>query len=136
MNICEQVLLAKMAELDGEGAVAEYANVHLQTCDSCRREFEAMREVDSLLRERVRGEAPISVWPEVQARISTPARAFGWHPFAEIGAALVAFKVTEMSLRSDPGLLFGLVPLVLAAALFFLLRENPFRVNAELAMEE
>ena len=35
----------------------------------------------------------------------------------------------------DPGMAFKLVPLVIVALLFVLIKENPFRINTELVLE-
>ena len=131
---CEEVLIARMAELDGELPPNPETERHLMGCDKCRGEVAAMQELDELFRSHERADVAISLWPQIEKRISPST--FGWQPFAVIAAALVVFKFVEMSVRTDPGFLFGLVPIVLAAALFMVLKENPFKVNANLAMEK
>jgi hypothetical protein len=133
---CEEVLTAKMAELDGEIMASDDAELHLANCDACRREVAAMQDMNVLFRSHDRALHDVRIWPRIEDRISTQPATFGWKPFAAIAAALVAFKLIEMSVRDDPGFLFGLVPLVFAAMLFIVLRENPFKVNADLAMEK
>ena len=138
MNIltCEETLMAKMAELDGEAAASAEAELHLENCDACRQELAAMQDLNVLFRSHDRAGNDVRIWHRIEDRLSVRSRNVGWEPFAVIAAALVAFKFIEMSLRNDPGFLFGLVPLVLAAMLFIVLRENPFKVNADLAMEK
>ena len=63
------------------------------------------------------------------------ASALGWQPFALIGLLLVIYKLLEMLPARDPGMAFKLVPLVIVALLFVLIRENPFRINTELVLE-
>ena|SRR5687767_3160790 len=130
---CEEILIAKMAELDGEALPSEEVERHFRACEACRLELSAMRGVDELFRSNRRAEANLNVWSPIERRIS---RKIGWSPFVLIAVILVVCKIVEMSLKNDPGLLFGLVPIAVAAALFVLLRENPFRVNPELAMEK
>lgn len=133
---CEEILTLKMAELDGEQIPSPEVERHLMTCEDCRREVAAMQDLDTLFRSQQRADVDISVWPQIHDRISTPARVVGWRPFAIVGVALVVYKIVELSLRNDPGLLIALVPIAFAAVLFILLRENPFKVNTELIMEK
>ena len=55
--------------------------------------------------------------------------------FALIGLLLVIYKLLEMLPARDPGMAIKLVPLVIVALLFVLIKENPFRINTELVLE-
>ena len=134
---CEEVLMAKMAELDGESTAisTDDVDLHFAVCENCQLEFAAIRRVDQSFELHVRSEHVADLWPAIEERIATRTRAVGWKTFAVFAVALAALKIIERSFESDPGWLFGLVPLVLAALLFVLLRENPFKVNTELTLE-
>lgn len=136
---CENVLMAKMAEIDGEEAEFSTGqmNLHLATCENCRQEIQQMRLADNLLKNQTRREADADLWSAVEKRIGArTASPIGWKPFALLGSLLVAYKLLEMLPRQDFGLAFKLVPLVFIVALFVFLKENPFKINAELAQEE
>jgi len=47
----------------------------------------------------------------------------------------VIIKLLEMLPAHDLGMTIKLVPLVIVALLFVLIKENPFRINTELVME-
>lgn len=134
---CEEVLLAKMAELDGESSAMQADDIdrHLAVCENCQLEFAHLRRVDQSFELHLRREHDAGLWPAVQERIATRPRAAGWQTFAVFAVALAALKIIGMSFANDPGWLFGLVPLALAVVLFVLLRENPFKVNTELILE-
>ena len=133
-SVCEEFLLAKMAELDGEAREGS-TDEHIAQCENCRLEFARMRTLNEMLDRQARLEHDIAMWQAVKARISSPAERASWQTFAVLATCLAALKVVSMSLQNDPGWLLGLVPLVFAAALFVLLRENPFKVSTELILE-
>jgi len=134
---CEEVLIAKMAELDGESTAISPDDVqaHFAVCEKCQLEFAGLRRVDQSFELHARREGDADLWPAVQERIATRTQAVGWQTFTVFALALAAFKIVAMSMENDPGWLIGLVPLVLATLLFVLLRENPFKVNTELILE-
>lgn len=136
---CENMLMAKMAEIDGEeiDVSSEQINFHLANCESCRRVFEQMRVTDNLLKRQVRLEQTENLWSAIETRISTKnASGIGWKPFALLGVLLFAYKLLEILPTQDFGLVFKLVPLVFIIALFAFLKENPFKINTRLVQEE
>ena len=133
---CDEALMMKMAELDGEQEGSKEVDAHIDGCDKCRLELDAMRNLDELFQKHERVESNARVWPAVSERISKTESWVGWQIFAVAALALVVFKIVTMSLANEPGFLFGLVPLAIAAVLFALLRENPFKVNTELILEK
>ena len=136
---CENTLMAKMAEIDGEETIvsARQINLHLATCENCRQEVEQMLAADNLLRRQVRREQDADLWSAIEKQMGAkPVSQIGWKPFALLGVLLVAYKLLEMLPRQDFGLAFKLVPLVFIVALFVFLKENPFKINAELAQRE
>ncbi|HBR69310.1 MAG TPA: hypothetical protein DEA55_08055 [Rhodospirillaceae bacterium] len=135
---CENALLAKMAEIDGEEPPlsAEQINLHLATCANCWQEIEQMQAADNLLNRQMRREQTADLWAAIETRISAQEVAQNrWKPFAWLGALLVAYKVLELLPAQNFGLAFNLVPLVLIVATFVLLKENPFKINDELVLE-
>jgi predicted anti-sigma-YlaC factor YlaD len=133
---CDEALMMKMAELDGERTRSADVDSHVDSCENCCRDLALMRNLDELFQKHERVESNSTVWPAVNERISKQASRVGWHIFAVAALALVAFKIIGMSLANEPGFLFGLVPLAIAGVLFALLRENPFKVNTELVLEK
>ena len=135
---CEDVLMAKMAELDAEKPElsGEQINLHLKHCENCHTEIEQFLNADTLLKRQARNQQDLDLWLAVEKHIGSHLKSeIGWRPFALLGALLVAFKLLEMLPDRDFGLAFKLVPLVFVVALFVLIRENPFRINAELVLE-
>lgn len=135
---CEDVLIARMAEVDGEKPMLSGGQIssHLKSCENCRREVEQMLQVDSLLKIQVRRQNDANLWPAVEKHLgSNIVPRAGWIPFVLLGAIFVAYKLFEMLPERAPGSVFKLVPLILVAGLFVLIKENPFRINAELTLE-
>lgn len=135
---CEDALTAKMAEIDGEETEisAERIDLHLATCENCRREVEQMRSADNLLKGNARREQTADLWSAIETRIDAKEVSQNdWKPFALLGALLVAYKLLEMLPEQTFGLAFNLVPLILIVATFVILKENPFKINDELVSE-
>jgi predicted anti-sigma-YlaC factor YlaD len=132
---CEDVLRAQMAATDGEepGLSKELLAAHVAGCANCRRELEQLQAIDQMLASHTLREQHIDLWPAIENRITK--RVLGWQPFALIGVLLVIIKLLEMLPAHDLGIGIKLVPLVIVALLFVLIKENPFRINTELVME-
>jgi len=136
---CETALMAKMAEADGEisRASGEEADLHISRCESCRKELEGLLGLSVRLNRRNRQEYESDLWPHIAKRIGPcDERRSGAWPFALTVVLLVAYKVVEMVPERDPGVPLRIVPIAILIALFVLIKENPFRINADLAMEE
>ncbi len=97
-----------------------------------------MQNIARLLKKQKRREQDVNLWSSIEksigAQIET-ASLTGWKTFLLLGVFLVAYKLLEMMPERDFGLLFKFVPLVLVAALFGFLKENPFKINTELNLE-
>ena len=135
---CDDVLMAWMAESDGEKPTlaGKQISAHIDSCAHCRREVEEMLRVDSVLKRQARHQHDANLWPAVEKRLSSRrGPQIGWAPFGLFGAIFVAYKLFERLPERDPGLAFKLLPLILIVGLFVLIRENPFRINAELTLE-
>ena len=138
---CEATVFSVMAEMDGETPMLspEQMARHVAGCERCRAEIERQKAVVDLLQRQKRQTAgALDLWPEVEKRIrhkpasgSVRARYF----FFLLGAVLVLYKLLEMIPAQDWGFWFKFAPLVFVAALFYFLRENPFKINTELKLE-
>ena len=135
---CEDVLMAQMSVADGEepGFSKEQLVAHIATCANCHHELKQSQALDQVLAGHALSETRVDLWPAIETRIAKKSgSAIGWKPFALIGLLLVIYKLMEMLPAEDPGMAFKLVPLVIVALLFVLIRENPFRINTELVLE-
>ena len=135
---CEDVLMAQMAAADEEesGFSTKQLAAHVAACANCQHELKQLQTLDQMLAGHTLSEPRIELWPAIENRIARPTRsAISWKPFALIGLLLVIYKLLEMLPARDPGLAFKLVPLVIVALLFVLIKENPFRINTELVLE-
>ena len=131
---CEVVLMAQMATADGEEPEIskELLVTHIADCANCQHELKQSQALGQILASQTLSESYVDLWPAIENRIT---KRFGWQPFALIGLLLVIYKLLEMLPARDPGMAFKLVPLVIVALLFVLIRENPFRINTELVLE-
>ena len=135
---CEKVLMAKMAETDGEATEISKEDLarHLSSCESCRAEIARLNNVDTILQRSSRAETSVNLWPSVSRGLDQSAVRISWQPFVITVALLVGYKLFEMVPEKDPGMIIKVAPLVIFAALMLFLRENPFKINSELVMEK
>jgi predicted anti-sigma-YlaC factor YlaD len=140
LDECEETILSAMAETDGEAPLlsAEQTALHLNRCEACRTEIERQKIAVDVFQKQERRAVQADLWLKIEKRISgeqisepLQTRYF----FLLLGAVLVAYKLLEMIPASDFGFLFKLAPLIFVAALFYFLRENPFKINTELKLE-
>jgi predicted anti-sigma-YlaC factor YlaD len=137
---CEAIMISLMARLDGESSMLseELTAEHLLGCQSCRSELEQQQAAAALLLRQKRQPVSASLWPEIAHKLSDQAVArpvLRRNFFFLLGAVLLGYKLVEMIPARDLGFLFKLVPLLLIAALFYLYKENPFKINTELRLE-
>ena len=130
---CEDVLMARMAAVDGEQNEEQFA-AHIAGCANCQLELKQMQTLDQMLADHTLSESNVDLWPAIEKGIAKRS-ALGWRPFALIGLLLVVHKLLEMLPANDPGMMFKLAPLVIIALLFVFIKENPFRINTELVLE-
>jgi predicted anti-sigma-YlaC factor YlaD len=140
LKTCEQILLQKMALLDGEKSElgVDFIDAHLAACENCRRELAQMETIASMFARQQRQVPEADLWSAIDARIIGAENAFHvkWQPFALLGALLVVYKLVEMIPARDLGWTLKLVPFALVVAIFGFLRENPFKINTELILEK
>ena len=135
---CEDVLISQMAAADGEEPLfaKEQLATHVAACANCQHELKQLQALDHVLASQTLAELRVDLWPAIENRIAKRSSSvIGWRPFALIGLLLVIYKLLEMLPARDLGLAFKLVPLVIVALLFVLIKENPFRINTELVLE-
>jgi predicted anti-sigma-YlaC factor YlaD len=132
--------MAAMAIADGYQSElsSDQIEAHLAECTDCRQEVGQLRTLTSLLDAQERRPRTENVWDLVERRLPNAAPAQtsrAWHPFMILGVLLVGYRIVEMVPERDFGLLFKLVPVVLAIAAFIYLKENPFKIHSEVSLE-
>lgn len=138
---CEDAVIKMMAVIDGEesGLPDEEIEEHLAGCESCRQEVAELQSTVLLLKKQKRREPQdVDLWMTIENRIGAQTKTASqmkWQPFILVGVLLVTYKLIEMLPERDFGLWLKVVPFVLVIALFVFLRENPFKINTELALE-
>jgi len=131
---CDDVLMLKMAEADGEPVeVTDPAKLHFEQCETCRNEFAQMQAMNNLMMKQIRHEQNVDLWPLIEKR--TAGSQIHWMPFAVLAVLLLGYKLFELLPERDPGFAVKLVPLAIVVTVFFVIKENPFRVNSELTLE-
>jgi predicted anti-sigma-YlaC factor YlaD len=135
---CEDVLIAAMALADGEvgtGLSSAQVEAHLARCETCRLETAQISRTVHLLEGRERRVYDADLWPEIEQRIakkSLPSALVFW----ALGIALIAYKLFEMLPDDAPGYVFRIVPVIVIAAAFIFIKENPFKIKTELILEK
>jgi hypothetical protein len=138
---CESVCMAAMATADGYQADLSPNEIktHLTDCADCRQEIEQLRALSSLLDTQKRQPQVADTWAALEARL--PAGPAEQSPapqrnlFLLLGVMLLGYRLVEMLPDRDLIWLFKVLPIILVAAAFIYLRENPFKLNAELRFE-
>lgn len=138
---CEAVRTATSAQQDGEPGSLEPAQLeaHLAQCGDCRSEVERLGELMRLLDSQKRRASTEQLWSRIEPRLPaqsksvTVSRDLGL--LLPISAVLVAYKLFEQLAARNTGVQLKLVPLLMVIALFALLKENPFKINAELRIK-
>src|SRR5262245_49368781 len=139
MNLvsCESICLAAMAVADGEKPLIPAADIelHLGQCARCRSEVAQLKSVIDLLNEQHRRERTESVWNGVAETLKRRNEARTapdhWPWFLLLGLLLAGYRIAIAASDWEPGFWFKLTPVLLAIAVFGLLRENPFKVNPD-----
>ena len=137
---CENVMCAALARLDGElPPLSEKETLdHLANCQRCRDELAEITSVLQPLNKQKRREIEHDLWPAMEAIVASPAQPMSQTKylimFFLFGLFLLVAKIFEL----HPGIISGLIvkPLsILVTLLFFLLlKQNPFRIRADLAV--
>src|SRR5262249_25439864 len=133
---CEQVRMAAMALADGEtpSLTREAIESHMAACAECRREITEEAELGKMWYAHTRQVHPVDLWPLVGVRLEAKKREKRW--LAGLVVPLVIFKLIEFVPRDRYGAWTQLVPLVLAAGILAVARQNPFRIETRLHSQE
>jgi len=133
--------MAAMAIADGyqSDLSVDEIKTHTTTCPDCRQEIQQLQALSSLLDSQKRRPQVANTWTSLEARLPAgPAEqspALQRYLFPLLGVMLLAYRLVEMLPNRDVIWLFKLLPIILVAAAFIYLRENPFKVNTELRFE-
>lgn len=96
-----------------------------------------MQNTFNLLKNYERAMRDEDLWSGIENRIGAEkSSAISLTPFVLLGIFLVGYKLLEMIPAEDFGFVFRFVPLVFVIVLFVFIRENPFKINAQLAPEK
>ena len=138
---CETVLVAAMAAADGHSPEVEASQIeaHLAVCGDCRSELEALGSLVKLLDSQKRRESDEDLWSTLEPRLLDQAQpqpaAGNVRMWAPIGLTLLAYKLIEQIPDRNLAMVYKLLPLLLVTAVFFYLKQNPFKINTELKLE-
>lgn len=135
---CEQVRMAAMALADGETPPLSRAVIeaHVAECAECRQEIAKMEKFEQMWKAQSRGDHLVEMWPRVSDRLqSRVVKREKRHWLAALAVLLVVFKLIEFIPDRSLGMWVQLVPLLLAAAVFAVARQNPFQVKTELIQD-
>jgi hypothetical protein len=131
-----------MARADGYQSEISSKQIddHLAGCADCGHELRQFISLTSLLHEQKRQQRSEDVWARIEGRLpnKVPAHSASpaWHPFFLLCLSLLGYKLFETISERDLGMLFKLAPIALIIAAFAYLKENPFKINSELKLEE
>ncbi|HSE35981.1 MAG TPA: hypothetical protein VLG74_01685 [Blastocatellia bacterium] len=139
---CEAVRMASSAASDGYRGPLEPAQIedHLARCGDCRSEVDRLGELVRLLDSLNRREFDEQVWSGIEARLAAQESVGGasrdLRLLVPVGVVLLAYKLFEQTAARNIGFQIKLVPLLLVIVLFVRLKENPFKISAELKVNE
>ena len=131
---CEEWRLAAMALADGEMPPVSRAEIeaHMGTCDGCRRAIEELQELARMWEGQRRPDYHVDVWPAIHDRLGRPKR----HWLPTLIVLLVLFRLADLLMDTSLTLWVQVVPVLMGAAAFAALRQNPFRIQTDLALKE
>ena len=139
---CEIVCMELMALGDGQPPSMPPAilEAHLASCEECREEFAELKRLNELLNSQRRSIRSDDLWPLIEPRLKPGKSRAGertvLYSFFLLGAALALYKLFELVPDRRVELVFKLIPVVIAISLFAYLKENPFKVNAQLGTDQ
>jgi hypothetical protein len=129
-----------MAIADGEKPQLQIEQIktHCVNCANCRLEIEHVSAILGSLDFQTRLRPQENIWPLVERHLNrTPARKaqLGARGLLLLGSLLFAYKIILMIPERDLGLWVRLIPVLLVIIVFTYVKENPFKINAELKLE-
>ena len=138
---CENVCMAAMAIADGYQSAlsSDEIKLHLENCAACRQGIAQLQAFSSLLDTQKRQQQVANTWTSIEARLSAkpPVRSASphWLLFMLLGVLLLGYRLVEMLPDRNLDWFFKLLPVIFVVTAFIYLRENPFKINAELRLE-
>jgi|GEM_PF-528181 len=140
-EFCLRVRMAAMAMADGEQPDMPRAEIdaHLAACPSCRSEIAAQVAVATRFGGVLRMSPDEDLWPGamsvLDAGVGGRRSRTDPRPALLAAVALALYKIAELAPEQEPLPIIRLAPLLIAAALFLYLRNNPFRIEPGLLLE-
>ncbi|MBV8834575.1 MAG: hypothetical protein JO108_35705 [Acidobacteriaceae bacterium] len=97
-------------------------------------EIDGLRELGRIWEGQRRQDYNIDLWPAIHDSLGRPKPDRHW--FAMLVVLLVIFKLADLVRDTSLGLWVQVVPVLIAATAFAALRQNPFRIQTDLAVRE
>jgi len=138
---CEVVRMESSAASDGHRGPLEPDQLedHLNQCGDCRLEVEQLGGLMRLLDSQKRRTSSDQLWSGIEARLTEQTAARGssrdLRLLVPTVVVLLAYKLFEQLAVHNTVFQVKLVPLLLVIAVFALLKENPFKINAALRLK-
>ena len=131
---CEEIRMAAMALAEGEKPPIPPGEVqaHLAVCAECRGELAELAALCQRLDGQQRRNWAPDLWGRIEGRIARPSPNALWFGVLLLGC----FELLELVPDRQLSMLLELTPVLIALAIFGWLRQNPFRINTELRLEE
>jgi predicted anti-sigma-YlaC factor YlaD len=133
---CDDSMVSVMALADGETPPmsAEAVREHLASCAACSAWSDEIADTARLLGACRRPDDPHDLWPALAPRLAPPgarlSRVGTVAPFVALAAILVAFRLLLYG-AAAPEMALKLTAVALAVSAFLVVRENPFKIEAE-----
>ena len=138
---CEIICMELMAMGDGQPPSMPPAilEAHLASCEGCREELAELERLNGLLDSQRRRIGSDDLWPLIERRLKPESGRAGertaLYSFLLLGASLALYKLFELVPDRRVEVVFKLIPVIIAVSLFAYLKENPFKVNAQLGAD-
>jgi len=134
---CQEVQLAAMALMDGEEPPLSLSDIeaHLAICAACQHKVKGLQELARLWSSQSRRACPVDVWPQIAGSLPPLRSHSAWSErrwLSVLVLALIVFKLFEFIPDRRLAIWVQLLPLLIAAAVFPLLGQNPFHIKTEL----
>lgn len=139
---CQEIQLAAMALMDCEEPPLSLSEIeaHLATCLACQHELKDLQDLARLWSSQARRTYAADVWQQIAGSLPPlPSKPLIRHsPWGErrwlpvLVLALIVFKLFEFFPDRRFAIWFQFLPLLIAAAMFPLLGQNPFQIKREL----
>ena len=139
---CEKVCESAMAIFDAQPCELslEMIENHLAVCPSCGDDIEQLKSLATRLSRQERRQLEADLWPAIRRELDQreygQGLSHGWQTFVLLTVLLPAYRLVEIVPQFEISTLFKVIPLLVVIGVFCYLRENPFKINALLTLEE